>query len=75
MTNDELMAKMQVRVDQCRRLARSITDQAASEALKQMADEGEADIARLKAEIEKPEPRSPSMGEQVGGSEGAPNAA
>ena len=41
---------MRARVAQCRRLADSITDARAAAILKQMADEGDADIARLEAE-------------------------
>ncbi|KRB82880.1 hypothetical protein ASE00_12810 [Sphingomonas sp. Root710] len=50
METEELLAKMRGRVEQCRRLARAITDQKAVDVLNQMADEGEADIARLIAE-------------------------
>jgi hypothetical protein len=44
------LANMRARVAQCRRLADSITDARAAAILKQMADEGDADIARLEAE-------------------------
>ncbi len=47
MERDELIQKMRGRVDQCRRLARSTTDQRTADVLNQMADEGEADIKRL----------------------------
>ena len=43
----ELIAKMRGRIDQCRRLARSTTDEHAARILQQMADEGEADLAKL----------------------------
>jgi len=41
---------MRERVERCRRLAATITDSRAAAILTQMADEGEADIARLEAE-------------------------
>ncbi len=50
MERDELIRKMRGRVEQCRRLARSTTDQQTADILNKMADEGEADIARLLAE-------------------------
>jgi len=50
MENAELIAKMRGRVEQCRRLARSTTDDRTRKVLNQMADEGEADIERLLAE-------------------------
>ena len=53
MERDELIKKMRARVEQCRRLARSTTDDRTAEVLRQIADEGEADIARLLAEKEK----------------------
>ena len=46
---DELIAHMRARVEKCRRLAGMITDQRAAEILRKMAEEGEADIARLEA--------------------------
>jgi len=46
----DLIAQMQARVAQCRRLASSVMDEKAAAALRQMADEGEATIAKLKAE-------------------------
>ena len=50
MEHEELVKKMQGRVDQCRRLANWSTDPHVAEVLNQMADEGEADIKRLLAE-------------------------
>lgn len=47
MGRDELIRKMRGRVEQCRRLARSTTDERTARLLNEMADEGEADIARL----------------------------
>ena len=49
--NDDVIANMQGRLDQCRRLAKSTHDEGASRILRQMADEIEADIRRLEAEI------------------------
>jgi hypothetical protein len=46
----ELIAKMRGRVEQCRRLAKAITDPEAARTLLQMADEGEADLRKLQAE-------------------------
>ena len=50
MTRDEIIEKMRNRVKLCRGLANSTTDPRAAEVLRQIADEGEADIARLLAE-------------------------
>ena len=47
MEKDELVRKMRNRIERCRRLARSTTDQRTAGILNQMADEGEADIQRL----------------------------
>lgn len=47
---NELAAKMKARVQKCRRLAESTTDARTAKILRAMADEGEADIARLLAE-------------------------
>lgn len=44
---EELIRKMRGRVEQCRRLAKASTDPAIATTLRQMADEGEADIKRL----------------------------
>ena len=41
---------MRGRVEQCRRLARATTDDRTAKVLNQIADEGEADIARILAE-------------------------
>jgi len=48
--DDATIANMRARVAQCRRLAGSITDARAAAILRQMADEGDADIARIEAE-------------------------
>ena len=50
MKRDEIVEKMRGRVAQCRRLAETITDAKAAGILRQMAEEGEADIARIEAE-------------------------
>jgi hypothetical protein len=50
MERDDLVRKMRARVETCRRLARSILDERAARTLNEMADEGEADIARVLAE-------------------------
>ncbi len=42
---------MRGRIDQCRRLARTTTDERAARILGQMADEVEADLNRLLAEM------------------------
>ena len=47
MEQAELIAKMQGRVAQCRRLANATTDPRTARTLNDMADEGEADIKRL----------------------------
>lgn len=47
MDRDELIAKMRDRVLRCRRLADGTTDLRTAQILRAMADEGEADIARL----------------------------
>ena len=41
------LANMRSRVERCRRLARGCTDDEVAKALLAMADEGEADIARM----------------------------
>jgi len=58
--DEATLANMRARVAQCRRLAESITDARAAGILRQMAAEGEADIARLEAERgQVPTPMSP----------------
>ena len=46
----ELIEKMRARVAQCRRLADMINDEYAQRVLRQMADEGEADMRKLAAD-------------------------
>ena len=51
---------MRQRIAQCRRLAASINDNEAAQILREMADQGELDLARLEAErAEKNEPPMP----------------
>ena len=47
---DEIIKQIRARVETCRRLANVTTDERTAETLKQMADEGDADIKRLLAE-------------------------
>jgi hypothetical protein len=55
--DDHTLSNMRARVARCRRLADTITDAQAATILRQMADEGEADIARIEAE--RPDTDSP----------------
>lgn len=48
--DDATLANMRARIAQCRRLADTITDARAAAILRQMAAEGEADLARVEAE-------------------------
>jgi hypothetical protein len=47
--NEQLIAHMRARIEQCRRLASMISNENAREILLQMAEEGEADVERLQA--------------------------
>ena len=47
---DRLIAKMRGRIDQCLRLAAATHDRHAAKVLRDMAAEGEADVAKLEAE-------------------------
>jgi hypothetical protein len=49
MNREQLIAKMRGRIEMCRRLAQSTTDQRTAETLRQMANEGERDLAELMA--------------------------
>lgn len=49
--SEELARNMRGRIDQCRRLAKTTTDERAANILRQMADEVEADLNRLLAEM------------------------
>ena len=48
--DEEAIRNMRARVAQCRRLADQITDERAAAVLRQMADQGEADLWRLEAD-------------------------
>jgi hypothetical protein len=48
--HDQIIANMRGRIEQCRRLAKSINDQPARAALLKMGDEIEVDMRRLEAE-------------------------
>jgi hypothetical protein len=50
MQRDELIRKIRGRVEMCRKLATSVADNRTADTLRQIADEGEADITRLLAE-------------------------
>lgn len=52
MSDDDPLKRMRERVEQCRRLAGHVSDPKAVAILKQMAEEGEADLKRLLAERE-----------------------
>lgn len=58
--DDATLSNMRARVAQCRRLSETITDAKAAAILRQMADEGEADIARVEAEREAANPLPPA---------------
>jgi hypothetical protein len=49
---DEVRRNMRARIEKCRRLAKYINDPRTTEALLRMADEGEADLARLEADYD-----------------------
>ena len=57
--DSKALANMRARVAQCRRLAASITDARAAAILRQMADEGDADIARIEAAAASAAPSPP----------------
>lgn len=50
--NDQVIQGIRARVEQCRRLASMINHPEARQTLLQMAQDGEADIQRLKAETQ-----------------------
>lgn len=45
--NDDPLQNMRDRIERCRRLAEYVNDPRTTEALLQMAEQGEADLARL----------------------------
>ena len=59
--DEETIANMRSRIAMCRRLADSQTDPQVAATLRQMADEGEADLARMAAEHENPQPMPPAQ--------------
>jgi hypothetical protein len=61
--DDATLSNMRARVAQCRRLSETITDAKAAAILRQMADEGEADIARVEAERTATNPMPPASPE------------
>ena len=50
MDQTELIARMRGRIDMCRRLAKTTTDQRIADILMHMADDSEQDIDRLEGE-------------------------
>jgi hypothetical protein len=48
--SEDVISRMRARVEQCRRLAETITDERAVAILKQMAEDAEADLKRLSTE-------------------------
>lgn len=55
-----VIENMRARAEQCRRLARALTDRRASDILLKMAEEVEADIARLESDLPNPLPPATS---------------
>ncbi|MDV3257174.1 MAG: hypothetical protein LOX97_05210 [Sphingomonas sp.] len=53
--NDDPLQNMRDRIERCRRLAEYVNDPRTTEALLQMAEQGEADLARLLEERAKHE--------------------
>jgi hypothetical protein len=53
--SDDPLDHMRERIDRCRRLAKYINDPRTNEALIEMAEQGERDLARLLAEREEKE--------------------
>ncbi len=53
--SEDPLDHMQARIDRCRRLARYINDPRTTKALLEMAEDGERDLARLRAERAKRE--------------------
>lgn len=58
--NKEVLLHIRSRVQRCRYLASVINDEKAAAILRQMAEEGEADIRRLEAEHDQPPTDRPS---------------
>ena len=55
MQQNELISHIRSRVTRCRQLASMITDERAATVLRQMAEEGEADIRRLQEQAASPD--------------------
>lgn len=53
--DEDVVANIRARVERCRRLAASTTDRQVAALLLQMAEEGDADLARLAAEDGSPD--------------------
>lgn len=47
--SEDVIANIRARIDKCRKLADMITDERTAAVLRQMAEDGEADIRRLRA--------------------------
>ena len=58
--SDDPLDHMRERIERCRRLAKYVNDQRTNEALREMAEQGEIDLARLIAEREARANREPS---------------
>jgi len=58
--SSQVIANMRARALQCRRLAAVLTDRQAADVLLKMADEAEADIARLEGAAAMPKPIPPA---------------
>lgn len=59
--DEQTIANMRSRIEMCRRLAKAQTDPQVAATLRQMADEGEADLARMAAEQENSQPMPPAQ--------------
>jgi hypothetical protein len=57
--DSSVIANMQARAEQCRRLAGALTDRTAAAVLLKMAEEVESDIARLKGPVVTPDLPNP----------------
>jgi hypothetical protein len=53
--DEDVVANIRARVERCRRLAASTTDRQVAAVLLQMAEEGDADLARLAGRTESPD--------------------
>ena len=58
--SEDPLDHMRERIERCRRLAKYVNDQRTNEALREMAEQGEIDLARLIAEREARANREPS---------------